>query len=42
MLLAGALGQTLVCLGDRAVDEVVVVENVPEPLGDCVLEALGG
>jgi hypothetical protein len=41
LLLALTLGQTLVCFSDRAVDQVVVVQNLPEPARDCLLKPLG-
>lgn len=42
LLFALALGQTLVCLGDRMVDQVVIVQHLPEPARDCLLKPLGG
>jgi hypothetical protein len=42
LLLALALGQTLMDLGDRVVDQVAVVQHLPEPARDCLLKPLGG
>lgn len=40
LLLAAALGQPLVCFADRVLDQVVIVEHLPESAGDGLLQDL--
>jgi hypothetical protein len=34
-------GRAVVCLGDRALDQLVVIEHLPQAAGDGLLKPLG-